>query len=127
MFRTCIVNLDTNLVENIIEYETEQTGTPPGLASNLLCVPSNTGVIGAEYVDGTIVNPPPPVVPDSVLIENCKAMASNLLFETDWTQIPDCPLVNKQEFFDWRAVIRNYALNPVTNPTFPPKPTCVWP
>lgn len=126
MFRTCIVNLQNNLVVNIIEYETQQTGTPPGMDENYLCVPSETGEIGASYLNGVLVNPAPTPIPDDVLIANCKAIASRLLFDTDWTQIPDCPLVNKQEFFDWRAIIRNYALNPVVDPDFPPKPKTVW-
>jgi hypothetical protein len=126
MFRTCIVNTDTNLVVNVIDYETEQTGVPPGFEHPLLCVPSETGMIGASYVDGAIVNPPAPVWPDEELLANCKMLASKLLFETDWTQLPDCPLLNKQEFIEWRAIIRNYALNPVVNPIFPPKPETVW-
>jgi hypothetical protein len=63
---------------------------------------------------------------DAFAKKKCKEEASALLYETDWTQIPDCPLVNKQEFFDWRAIIRNYALNPVVDPVFPPKPETVW-
>lgn len=56
----------------------------------------------------------------------CKEQASALLYETDWTQIPDCPVLNKQEFFNWRAIIRNYAINPVVDPVFPPKPNAEW-
>jgi hypothetical protein len=126
MFRTCIVNTDTNLVVNVIDYETEQTGTPPGFDENYLCVPSEFGIIGASYVGNVIVNPPEPVWSDDILLANCKMLASELLFETDWTQSPDCPLLNKQEFIEWRAIIRNFALSPVTNPIFPQKPVCAW-
>lgn len=127
MFRTCIVDTTTNLVVNIVEYEEEQTGVPPGFEPPLLCVPSATGRIGGTYENGAIVNPPPIEPSDEAKKALCKSYASKLLYDTDWTQIPDCPVVNKQEFFDWRAIIRNYALNPVTDPVFPPKPQAVWP
>ena len=41
-----------------------------------------------------------------------KAQAEKLLSETDWTQVADVPLLNKQEFADYRAAIRAIALNP---------------
>lgn len=41
-----------------------------------------------------------------------KTQAEKLLTETDWTQMPDVPLLNKQEFASYRAVIRAIALNP---------------
>ena len=60
LIRHCIINITTNLVVNIIDYETEQTGVPPGLESNLLCVKSDTGQIGGTYANGVITNPPQP-------------------------------------------------------------------
>jgi hypothetical protein len=60
LIRHCIVDTTTNLVVNIIEYETEQTGVPPGLETHLLCVKSDTGEIGGTYADGVITNPPQP-------------------------------------------------------------------
>jgi hypothetical protein len=60
LIRHCIIDTTTNLVVNIIEYETEQTGVPPGLKSNLLCVKSDTGQIGGTYANGVITNPPQP-------------------------------------------------------------------
>jgi len=56
--RHCIIDTTTNIVINIIDYETEQTGIPPGLDSNLLCIPSNDGQIGGVYDNGIITNPP---------------------------------------------------------------------
>ena len=41
-----------------------------------------------------------------------KATAEKKLAETDWTQMPDVALVNKQAFTDYRAEIRAIALNP---------------
>lgn len=60
LIRHCIVDTTTNKVVNIIDYETEQKGVPPGLEEHLLCVKSNDGEIGADYVKGKFINPPPP-------------------------------------------------------------------
>ena len=56
LIRHCIIDTNTNKVVNIIEYETTQTGTPPGLESHLLCVASNTGEMDGTYNNGTITN-----------------------------------------------------------------------
>jgi hypothetical protein len=60
MIRHCIIDTNTNIVVNIIDYGTEQTGIPPGLEDHLLCVKSDTGQIGGTYADGVITNPPQP-------------------------------------------------------------------
>lgn len=59
LIRHCIVDTTTNLVVNIIEYETEKTGVPDGLEEHLLCVRSEDGQIGGTYADGVIINPLP--------------------------------------------------------------------
>jgi hypothetical protein len=56
LIRHCIIDTNTNKVVNIIEYETTQTGTPPGLESHLLCVASSTGQMGGTYNNGSITN-----------------------------------------------------------------------
>jgi len=60
LIRHCIIDTNTNIVVNIIDYGTEQTGIPPGLEEHLLCVKSDTGEIGGTYEDGVITNPPQP-------------------------------------------------------------------
>lgn len=60
LIRHCIIDTTTNLVVNIIEYETGQTGIPPGLEAHLLCVKSDAGEIGGTYANGVITNPPQP-------------------------------------------------------------------
>jgi hypothetical protein len=62
LIRHCIVDTNTNIVVNIIEYETLQNGVPTGLESNLLCVPSEFGQIGGTYANGEITNPAPSLV-----------------------------------------------------------------
>lgn len=66
-------------------------------------------------------------------LQNCKKEASKLLYETDWTTIPDVAdpanspyLTNQAEFIAWRNEIRKLAVNPVADPVFPPKPNEVW-
>lgn len=58
MIRHCIIDTKTNLVVNIIDYETEQTGIPAGLEEYLLCVKSDTGQIGGTYANDVITNLP---------------------------------------------------------------------
>jgi hypothetical protein len=67
LIRHCIIDTNTNLVVNIIEYETEQTGVPPGLEDHLLCVKSDTGEIGGTYENGVITNLVLPSVPSPLL------------------------------------------------------------
>ena len=132
MFRTCIVNTDTNLVINVVEYETEETGVPPGFEPPLLCVPSDTGEIGGTYLDGVITNPIPILV---ITAEMNKSYASNLLQQTDWTTIPDVAdpsksnpyLGNVNEFLVYRNKIRAIAINPVPGMlVWDPVPAPVW-
>jgi len=63
----------------------------------------------------------------------CKQKASELLYATDWTTIPDVAsslnspyLTNQAEFITWRSQIRQLAVNPVADPTWPTEPTPVW-
>jgi hypothetical protein len=55
-----------------------------------------------------------------------KTQAEKLLQATDWTQVSDVPLLNKQEFTDYRAAVRAIALNPPVEATFPDLPVEQW-
>ena len=64
---------------------------------------------------------------------SCKQKASELLYATDWTTIADVAnpvnnpyLLNQADFITYRNAVRKLAVNPVTNPTFPIKPTEQW-
>jgi hypothetical protein len=64
---------------------------------------------------------------------NCKNQASKLLYETDWTTIPDITntandpyLTNQADFIAYRNAVRKLAVNPVSDPVFPPVPTAQW-
>jgi hypothetical protein len=56
----------------------------------------------------------------------CKAQAKSLLAASDWASLSDVDLTNKADFIAYRSALRNLALNPVENPTFPTEPTPVW-
>ena len=55
-----------------------------------------------------------------------KAAAEAKLSATDWTQVADVPLLNKQEFTDYRTAVRAIALNPPVQATFPDLPVEQW-
>ena len=55
-----------------------------------------------------------------------KATAESKLAATDWTQVSDVPLLNKQEFVDYRTAVRAIALNPPVQATFPEIPAEQW-
>jgi hypothetical protein len=64
---------------------------------------------------------------------NCKDEASKLLYETDWTTIPDITntandpyLLNQADFIAYRNTVRKLAVNPVADPVFPTVPTAQW-
>lgn len=70
---------------------------------------------------------------ETIAKQSCKKQASELLYETDWTTIPDVAdsanspyLANQTEFIAWRSQIRALAINPVADPIFPQKPIAVW-
>ena len=64
----------------------------------------------------------------------CKATAQYILGATDWTSVSDVGdptksnpyLVNQAEFIAYRSIIRNYAVNPISDPVFPIQPTEQW-
>lgn len=67
-------------------------------------------------------------------IDDCKKQASELLYETDWTTIPDIIdptksnpyLGNQADYIVYRNALRQLAVYPVANPVWPTKPTTVW-
>lgn len=80
--------------------------------------------IGAGWED--VTNAWPSAPSDDTLKNECAATAKQLLAATDFSQLADVQLANKSEFDSYRATIRNYAINPVTNPVWPNQPKSVW-
>lgn len=78
---------------------------------------------------------PPSPTPQPYTAEQNKAYASSLLYNTDWTTIPDVAdptksnpyLANTQEFIAYRNAVRQYAINPVAGDiAWPQVPQAVW-
>jgi len=84
-------------------------------------------------IDKTAVTAKNDELAAQALLNNCKKQASELLYATDWTTIPDITntannpyLTNQAEFIAYRNTVRGLAVNPVANPTFPTVPTAQW-
>lgn len=65
--------------------------------------------------------------------DECKLKAIELLVSTDWVEYPSVSnisflphLKNQQDFIDYRIKIRQLAVSPIDNPTFPSLPESVW-
>ena len=119
-------------------------GIPQALA--VLTPGAEWALTGTEYsglvwLDDTISEPSEQEINDEITaltlqqpFDECKQTASELLYETDWTTIPDVAdptksnpyLVNTAEFVTYRNAVRQYAVNPVQNPVWPTKPTAQW-
>lgn len=68
--------------------------------------------------------PPAPVPPTA---EENKATAEGKLIATDWSQLPDVNITNRDEFVAYRSIIREYVLNPVAGfIDWPVEPQPVW-
>lgn len=67
-------------------------------------------------------------------LNDCKQKATQLLYETDWTTIPDVAnpqvsnpyLMNQAEFATYRSALRQLAVYPVADPVWPVKPAEQW-
>ena len=62
----------------------------------------------------------------AALMTQNEQQAKQLLASTDWTQLADVTLVNKQEFATYRAQLRQIATNPQATVVWPAPPTNVW-
>ena len=63
LYKHCIVDSQSNLVVNLIEYEEIKIGAPPGMSDQYFCVYEPNGTIGVKYENGKIINPPSPPTP----------------------------------------------------------------
>lgn len=73
----------------------------------------------------TTENTPVPPTPEQTIANN-KTKAERFLLESDWSVLPDVPLVNKSEWETYRSALRQIAINPTTSPVWPNKPESVW-
>lgn len=60
--------------------------------------------------------------------QKCKTQAQTLLLESDWVDLYSVrnKLQNINEWDNYREIIRELRINPVENPSFPPKPVTIW-
>jgi hypothetical protein len=88
-----------------------------------------TMLVYGDLPQGASLTPPP-----NTAAQN-KNIASSLLYQTDWTTIPDVAdparsnpyLANSQEYIAYRNAIRQIAINPVAGDIdWPTQPQAVW-
>jgi hypothetical protein len=111
-------------------YPVAESDTPP-YNPNTQYVESNAmpSLIDGKWVLGkTVINMSADQIKarEDQLKANNKKTAEQLLTETDWTQVADVPLLNKQAFVEYRAAVRAIALNPPVEATFPDLPVEQW-
>jgi hypothetical protein len=68
----------------------------------------------------------PPAPSEYQLIAATTMEAAFLLTDSDWAVLPDVPLANRQEWVDYREVLRGIRSNPTTEPVWPVKPSVIW-
>lgn len=121
------LQFDTNTNTGHIEY------TPPIPNENLTVLPNwvNECIAVWEIADNANKTPPNPTPEE--LIQKCKQTAKEYLLQTDWVELASVTdplntphLLNIQEFINYRKIIRNYAVTPVTNPVWPTLPSANW-
>jgi len=88
---------------------------------------------GLEWLDEVQTQPTEAEVNDEIAVleaqaplDACKAEAKQLIEKSDWAVLPDVGLANVSDFKGYRAILRQYILNPVADPVWPTEPTPVW-
>jgi hypothetical protein len=78
MIRTCIVNTDTGVVENVVEYESLPEGVPPGMDGPLVAVASDTAGPDWTWDGSSFIAPeiPMDIRPPSFLARDFFALLS---------------------------------------------------
>lgn len=109
-----------------------QTGQPAGQPDQILYW--NTESLGAEPTQEQLDAAWPIYEGEQIASQN-KQRATELLYATDWTTIPDVSdpalsdpyLTNASEFAAYRSQVRAIAVNPPTTPAvFPATPAASW-
>lgn len=77
-----------------------------------------------ETTDYAFNNPPPPTPEEIIALNETKA--KQLLSSSDWTQLPDINLANKNDWDAYRQALRVIATNPTVDPVWPIEPQVIW-
>ena len=95
--------------------------------ANLLEGQSSGKVITADADGNPVLTDPKPLTNDELKAQ-CKDEAKLRLAETDFSELPSVrsSITNGDAFDAYRAAVRELAINPVTNPTFPDRVSAVW-
>lgn len=125
--------IDGQNVINVVDYDDVPTNPPPGFSDPIIAVQSDVANAGWFYVGGLFSPPPSPPPSEAELLQICKTQGTQLLADTDWSEIASVVntannphLINAAEFVSYRCAVRVYVVNPVTNPTWPVQPTAQW-
>jgi hypothetical protein len=78
-----------------------------------------------EARDYEIKHPPAPT-PEQIIAAN-EEKAKQLLADSDWTQLSDVNLANKNDWDVYRQALRIIATNPTISPAWPTEPIVIWP
>jgi hypothetical protein len=81
-------------------------------------------VVKWDEADYAAHHPPAPT-PEEIIAAN-ESKAKKLLTASDWTQLPDVPLANKEDWVNYRSALREIATNSTLNPLWPIEPPVVW-
>ena len=122
-----------NEVAGWIEYKIDIEGNKPANQTITDFSPYQSAVDAWEVARQSYTPPDnTPEIPPTAQ-ELCKYTAQGLLYDTDWSVLPDVSnstqipyLLNVQEFIDYRSTLRELVINPVDNPNYPTKPIAVW-
>jgi hypothetical protein len=107
-----------------IEYNVNSDGTKPQ-NKEITSIDEFQNAIDAWNIQNElIINPPPPT--EQQAKDMCVFQSKTRLQLTDYAMLPDVLISNKADFEQYRATVRQYIINPVTNPTFPDEPHPQW-
>jgi hypothetical protein len=126
------LQFDTDLNIGHIEFDYVYGENPPP-NETIQTLPSwvSDCLLDWDNADYNEKNPPAPT-PEQ-LIKDCKDLAKKYLQQTDWSEVPSVldltntpHLLNSEAFIAYRSIVRNYAINPVTDPVWPTQPIAEW-
>jgi hypothetical protein len=126
------LQFDSETALGHIEFEyLPNTAPPPNEIITEL--PEWANACFAVWDDADYLEKNPPAPTPEQLLQICKNLAKKYLEDTDWSEVPSVSdsantphLLNLAEYVAYRNAIRNLAVNPVTNPTWPAKPVAKW-
>lgn len=121
MIRTCIIDIEKEVVITCVDYEEVPVGTPPGFEEGYMAVASETAQVGWPYINGEFI----PVIDPNIKKNDRILRARNALVETDTVALR-CFKENKPFPADWlvyvnelRAIVR---LEDTDVDSFPERP-----